>query len=76
METKPRRGGGAVVRKLNVRTSRRTEMQDVTDKIEDVVRESGCMDGVCHLYVPHTTAGVTINGRLRSGGRAGYRRGV
>ena len=44
-----------------VRTSRRTEMQDVTDKISAAVRESGCGDGVCHLYVPHTTAGVMIN---------------
>jgi len=26
-----------------------------------VVRESGCTEGVCHLYVPHTTAGVLIN---------------
>jgi secondary thiamine-phosphate synthase enzyme len=46
---------------LNVRTSRRTEMQDVTDKIAAAVRDSGCASGVCHLYVPHTTAGVIIN---------------
>jgi secondary thiamine-phosphate synthase enzyme len=46
---------------LHVRTTRRTEMQDITDQIEAAVRESGCADGVCHLYVPHTTAGVTIN---------------
>jgi secondary thiamine-phosphate synthase enzyme len=36
-------------------------MQDVTDAIAAAVRASGCPDGVCHLYVPHTTAGVTIN---------------
>src|SRR5271155_649116 len=46
---------------LHVRTTRRTEMQDVTDEIAAAVRESGCAEGVCHLYVPHTTAGVTIN---------------
>jgi secondary thiamine-phosphate synthase enzyme len=46
---------------LNVRTSRRTEMQDVTDKIAAAVRHSGCASGLCHLYVPHTTAGVIIN---------------
>jgi secondary thiamine-phosphate synthase enzyme len=52
---------GAQVRVLNVRTSRRTEMQDVTDKIAAAVHDSGCASGVCHLYVPHTTAGVIIN---------------
>jgi len=46
---------------LNVHTSRRTEIQDVTDKIETLVRESGCSIGLCYLYVPHTTAGVIIN---------------
>lgn len=61
MKTNPQRGVGAVVRKLNVRTTRRTELQDVTEKIEAAVRESECVDGVCHLYVPHTTAGVMIN---------------
>jgi secondary thiamine-phosphate synthase enzyme len=44
-----------------VRTTRRTELRDVTDQVESAVRESGCANGVCHLYVPHTTAGVIIN---------------
>ena len=35
---------------LRVRTKRRTELQDVTDKVEAAVRESGCADGVCYLY--------------------------
>jgi secondary thiamine-phosphate synthase enzyme len=47
--------------RLEVRTSRRTELKNVTEEIEKVVRESGCKNGVCHLYVPHTTAGVLIN---------------
>jgi secondary thiamine-phosphate synthase enzyme len=46
---------------LRVRTKRRTELQDVTELVEAAVSESGCADGVCHLYVPHTTAGVIIN---------------
>ena len=46
---------------LHVRTTRRTELQDVTDQVKAAVRESNCTDGVCHLYVPHTTAGVIIN---------------
>jgi secondary thiamine-phosphate synthase enzyme len=48
-------------RTINVRTSRRTELRDVTAEIEKAVRESGCTNGACHLYVPHTTAGVLIN---------------
>jgi secondary thiamine-phosphate synthase enzyme len=48
-------------RTLLIRTSRRTELCNVTAEIERAVRESGCSGGVCHLYVPHTTAGVLIN---------------
>jgi secondary thiamine-phosphate synthase enzyme len=51
----------AVTRTLHIRTSRRTELKDVTEEIEWAVRESGCANGMCRLYVPHTTAGVIIN---------------
>ena len=47
--------------KLTVRTSRRTELRNVTSEIEKIVRASGCKSGICHLYVPHTTAGVLVN---------------
>ncbi|HXU48129.1 MAG TPA: secondary thiamine-phosphate synthase enzyme YjbQ [Candidatus Binatia bacterium] len=46
---------------LRLRTSRRTELRNVTAEIEKLVSASGCKRGVCHLYVPHTTAGVMIN---------------
>ncbi|HVB56799.1 MAG TPA: secondary thiamine-phosphate synthase enzyme YjbQ [Candidatus Acidoferrales bacterium] len=49
------------IRTLNVRTSRHTELRNVTAEIEALVRDSGCVHGVCHLYVPHTTAGILIN---------------
>jgi secondary thiamine-phosphate synthase enzyme len=49
------------MRTLSIRTSRRAELKDVTAEIEAAVRESGCSEGICHLYVPHTTAGVVIN---------------
>jgi secondary thiamine-phosphate synthase enzyme len=61
MGTNESRGASSLMQTLRVRTTRRTEMQDVTDQIEAAVHESGCADGVCHLYVPHTTAGVMIN---------------
>jgi secondary thiamine-phosphate synthase enzyme len=52
---------GSFTRTLTIKTSKRTELKRVTPEIESLVRESGCANGVCHLYVPHTTAGVLIN---------------
>ncbi len=46
---------------LTVRTSSRTEFLDLTGQIQAAVRESGVQEGLCHLFVPHTTAAVTIN---------------
>jgi len=46
---------------LKIRTDRRTQLVDVTTQVERVVAESGVADGVCYVYVPHTTAAVTIN---------------
>jgi secondary thiamine-phosphate synthase enzyme len=46
---------------LSVRTNTRTEFVDITSSVQQVVRASGVAEGVCHIYVPHTTAGVTIN---------------
>jgi secondary thiamine-phosphate synthase enzyme len=49
------------VYELSVPTRSRCEFIDITHKVEERVRESGVTDGVCMVYVPHTTAGVTIN---------------
>jgi secondary thiamine-phosphate synthase enzyme len=46
---------------LRIKTSRRTELRDITDEVKKAVRDSGVRHGVCHLYVPHTTAGIMIN---------------
>ena len=46
---------------LSVRTGSRTEFLDLISRIEEVVGASGVQEGLCHLFVPHTTAGVTIN---------------
>ena len=46
---------------LSVKTSGRTELVDITTKIAKLVKESGVNEGLCLLYVPHTTAAVTIN---------------
>ena len=46
---------------LAVRTSARTDLVDITRLVAAVVRKSGMDGGMCFVYVPHTTAGVTIN---------------
>jgi secondary thiamine-phosphate synthase enzyme len=46
---------------LSVKTSARTELIDITSKIAKLVKASGVSEGRCVLYVPHTTAAVTIN---------------
>ncbi len=51
----------AAFRRQSISSRRRCEMIDVTDSVEQVVRESGIQSGVVVVYVPHTTAGVTIN---------------
>jgi len=61
MATQAHRSNDSFTRTLTIRTSRRTELKNVTAEIQSAVRESGCVEGVCHVYVPHTTAGVLIN---------------
>jgi secondary thiamine-phosphate synthase enzyme len=46
---------------LRVKTNRRTQFVDVTGLVERAVKASEVASGVCYVYVPHTTAGVTIN---------------
>ena len=47
--------------RIQVRTTRRTELVDITDKIQQVVTKFKVKDGICFISVPHTTAGITIN---------------
>lgn len=46
---------------INVKTRSRIEMVDMTSLVQKEVLKSGISDGVCMVYVPHTTAAVTIN---------------
>jgi secondary thiamine-phosphate synthase enzyme len=46
---------------LAVKTARRTQLVNITAEVEKIVAASGVPRGFCHFYVPHTTAGVTIN---------------
>lgn len=47
--------------KLSVNTSKHTQMLDITDIIRKAVSDSGVKDGICTVFIPHTTAAVTIN---------------
>ena len=47
--------------RLDVRTNRQTELLSITEQIQEAVTKSGIVNGICHVYVPHTTAAVTIN---------------
>ncbi len=46
---------------FQLKTRRRSEFIDITSSVAEAVRTSGVVDGLCTVYVPHTTAGVTIN---------------
>jgi secondary thiamine-phosphate synthase enzyme len=49
------------MKKLSVNTRGRTQFVDITSQVADAVQESGLADGIVTVFVPHTTAGVTIN---------------
>ncbi|HXN21239.1 MAG TPA: secondary thiamine-phosphate synthase enzyme YjbQ [Candidatus Dormibacteraeota bacterium] len=46
---------------LTIPTSQRTEFVEITTKVQKAVTQAGIKQGVCYLFVPHTTAGVMIN---------------
>lgn len=47
--------------RFTLRTNARCEMIDITDRVAILLNESGIRDGSCRVFVPHTTAAVTIN---------------
>ena len=49
------------IKKFSVPTHARTELINIDDTVQRAVAESGVQTGLCHIFVPHTTAGVTIN---------------
>jgi secondary thiamine-phosphate synthase enzyme len=46
---------------LSIKTSKRVELLDITHLVEKVAADSGIKSGLCTVFVPHTTAAVTIN---------------
>lgn len=46
---------------IDIKTGATEEMKDMTLQVQEIVFSSGVKDGVCFVYIPHTTAGLTIN---------------
>src|SRR5664279_2772725 len=49
------------MKEINIRTNSQTEMIDITDLVQAVISEKKIKSGICVVFIPHTTAAVTIN---------------
>jgi secondary thiamine-phosphate synthase enzyme len=49
------------MQEITLKTSKRTELIDITAQIIKIVKQSEVKEGICVVYCPHTTAGLTIN---------------
>ncbi len=50
-----------MISELSIKTTKQTELIDITQEINNVVKKAEIKEGQCHIFVPHTTAAVTIN---------------
>ncbi len=50
-----------MLKEIAIQTNDQTQMIDITTQVQKAVRESGISEGLCCIFIPHTTAGVTIN---------------
>ena len=50
-----------MLKEISLQTSVRNELVDITSKVQSVVIESKIVSGICIVYCPHTTAGITVN---------------
>ena len=46
---------------IHIKTSNQCELLDITSEVESIVRKSKVKSGICYIFIPHTTAGITIN---------------
>jgi secondary thiamine-phosphate synthase enzyme len=46
---------------ISVKTSSHTQFIDITSKVSEILQKTGIKDGMCTVFTPHTTAGITIN---------------
>ena len=50
-----------IFEEFSIKTPKREILIDITEKIRNFTDKSSIKEGICHIYIPHTTAGVTIN---------------
>ncbi len=50
-----------MLKEFSIRTERQVEFAKITSHVQKIISENDFKNGVCHIYIPHTTAGVTIN---------------
>ena len=46
---------------LEIKSTQQVQFLDITSQVNRIISQQGIEEGICHLFVPHTTAGVTIN---------------
>ena len=50
-----------MIHTVDIKTKSMVEFQEITQKVRDIVGSSGVRSGVCHVFVPYTTAGIMVN---------------
>jgi secondary thiamine-phosphate synthase enzyme len=50
-----------MIQTFQVKTTTQTEFIDITHAVQEAVQKAGVGDGICIIFIPHTTAAVTIN---------------
>jgi secondary thiamine-phosphate synthase enzyme len=50
-----------MLKEIAIKTNTQAQILDITAQVQKVVSESGIAEGLCCVFIPHTTAGVTIN---------------
>ena len=50
-----------IFEEFSIKSPKREILIDITEKIQGLINKSDIKEGICHIFIPHTTAGVTIN---------------
>ncbi len=53
-----------MLKTINIQTAPGESLTNVTDQVKEAVGESGVTEGICVVYVPHTTAGILVNSAM------------
>ncbi|MTI70726.1 MAG: YjbQ family protein [Firmicutes bacterium] len=50
-----------MIKVLEINTEKKTQFIDITNKIQNAINKNKILNGICEVFIPHTTAGITIN---------------